>query len=306
MIRFVQFLENGSIAESFNDMIVKFQQTMNAITDSSVKLSAASEQTLSAVTSTSNDLINQQDQTHLVASAIEEMTASVSEVAQSTNRTSDASNEAFLIAKSSDESAENTVESITKVADQIEATSDAVQQLHKNSEDINGIVDVIKGIANQTNLLALNAAIEAARAGEQGKGFAVVADEVRSLSKITMQSTIEIEDLIKKFQVDSLKAYEQMEESKTQVTDSVVLVNNIKQSLENIMNKNSEISDMTNQIAAATEQQSVVSQEIAEKMIIINDMGLQSSTAGGQIKMATNDQTELALELKEMASKFKV
>ncbi len=297
--------ELGDIAINLNSMLDAFSQAVNSIADSSHQLSTASEESSATVASNAQQLMKQQDETLQVVAAIEEMTATIKEVAENTTVTADASREADEIIRSSEDVVKHAVESINGVSTQVEIAGESINQLYENSNSISSVINVIKGIAEQTNLLALNAAIEAARAGEQGRGFAVVADEVRTLAQRTQQSTAEIEAMITQFQGDSSKAFEQMNDSREKVVDSVALVTDVEEKLTSISAANSKISDMTIQVAAATEQQVAVSEEIAQNMQSIGDKSQQAATGGEQISSAAQEQAMLANQLQQLASEFK-
>jgi len=297
--------ELGSIAVNLNNMLDVFAHSIDTMTDASHQLSAASEESSATVTSNSQDLISQQDETLQVAAAIEEMTSTAKEVAQNTTTAADASQEAEEIIEAGGDAVKRAVDAINSVSSQVQVAGESINQLHESSNNISTVINVIKGIAEQTNLLALNAAIEAARAGEQGRGFAVVADEVRTLAQRTQESTAEIEAMIRQFQSDSSKAYEQMNEGRDNVESSVALVHDVEDKLKNITVANTKISDMTVQIAAATEEQVAVSEDIAQKMQLIGDKSQSAATGGEQIAGAAHEQARLASTLEKMASEFK-
>jgi len=297
--------ELGSIATNLNNMLDVFSKAVDMITDSSHQLSTASEESSATVASNAKELMEQQDETLQVVAAIEEMTATIKEVAENTTATADASAEADSIILAGGDVVKRAVDSINNVSSQVEVAGESINRLHESSNNISAVINVIKGIAEQTNLLALNAAIEAARAGEQGRGFAVVADEVRTLAQRTQESTAEIETMIQQFQGDSTKAFEQMNESRENVDGSVLLVTEVEKTLLSIAAANAKISDMTTQIAAATEQQVAVSEDIAQKMQSIGDKSQHAATGGEQISAASHEQAKLANQLQQLASEFK-
>jgi len=297
--------ELGSIAVNLNSMLDVFAQSIDTITDASHQLSAASEESSAMVASNSQDLMSQQEETLQVAAAIEEMTSTAKDVAQNTTTAADASQDAEAIIETGGDAVRRAVDAINGVSSQVQVAGESINRLHESSNNISTVINVIKGIAEQTNLLALNAAIEAARAGEQGRGFAVVADEVRTLAQRTQESTAEIESMIKQFQSDSSKAYEQMNDGRESVETSVMLVNEVSEQLQNITSANMKISDMTVQIAAATEEQVAVSEDVAQKMQLIGDKSQSAATGGEQIAGAAHEQAMLASTLEKMASEFK-
>ena len=198
----------------------------------------------------------------------------------------------------------NTVQTINTLASEIQATAELVHKLGEQSDDIGQVVDVIRGIAEQTNLLALNAAIEAARAGEQGRGFAVVADEVRTLAGRTQQSTQEIQQMIEQLQAGAQKAMQAMQASENRTNEGVAKAASAGDSLGSIHSSVNTITDMSAQIASAAEQQSAVAEEINRNIIEIADIADQNSTASNQTASASAELSRLSNELKKMVAVF--
>jgi methyl-accepting chemotaxis protein len=201
---------------------------------------------------------------------------------------------------------ESTMKSIEGLSAEINSAASVIGELEKESENIGSVLDVIKGIAEQTNLLALNAAIEAARAGEQGRGFAVVADEVRNLASKTQQSTQEIETMIDRLQSGTGSAVQVMMDSQSRAEDSVNQAANAGISLEAITNAVSQIKDMNTHIAVAAEEQSSVAEEINRNIVNINDISIRTADGAGQTSVASAELARLAANLQSLVGQFKV
>jgi methyl-accepting chemotaxis protein len=194
---------------------------------------------------------------------------------------------------------------INALARDIDQASEVISNLQKETDSIGSVLDVIRGIAEQTNLLALNAAIEAARAGEQGRGFAVVADEVRTLASRTQASTEEIQNMITKLQTGANQAVQVMVKGKDQAASSVDHASRAGQSLQNITRAVSVIKDMSNQIASASEEQSAVSLEINRNINNISDVANETATGSREISTGANELARLAAELQKLVGHFK-
>ena len=298
--------EMTHIADSFNKMVEQFHHVTTQIISSSQQVATASEELSSITEQTSQNIAEQQSQTEQVATAMNEMSATVQEVSSNISLTADASHDANKETTEGSKVVNDSVEAIQQLAEQIESAANVIHQLEQDSENINTVLDVIKGIAEQTNLLALNAAIEAARAGEQGRGFAVVADEVRTLAGRTQESTREINQIIEKLQSGSHKAVEVMNQSREQAQSVVKQAKQAGESLTSIAQVVSRINDMSSQIASAAEQQNCVTEEINRNVVSISDMANQTSDGSQQTASASDDLARLASSLQELVGQFKV
>jgi methyl-accepting chemotaxis protein len=298
--------EMSAIAVSFNNMSESFRKIVSQVLASSGHVATAAEE-LSAITSETNDGISRQQlETDQVATAINEMSATVQEVASSAQGAAGASHEAINEARAGERVVSHTIKQINLLAESLNASANTIRALEADSESIGTVVDVIRGIAEQTNLLALNAAIEAARAGEQGRGFAVVADEVRNLASKTQSSTKEIQVIIEKLQGAARRAAEEMNKSSEQANQSVEAAAEAGGSLQKITAAVNTISDMNTHIASAAEEQSAVAEEINRNIVNISQISEQNATGAGQTSAASGELAELATALQQMMSRFKV
>ena len=245
-------------------------------------------------------------ETEQVATAMNEMSATVAEVTQNATSAADATNTADVEAKTSNEVVQSSMQAIEQLSSEIQNAATVIKDVESDSEKIGSVLDVIKGIAEQTNLLALNAAIEAARAGEQGRGFAVVADEVRSLASRTQQSTTEIEEMIVRLQTGSRTAVEVMEKSQEQANISVDQSKEASHSLHVITKSVGIINEMNTQIATASEQQSATTEEINSNINNISHLAEDNATGANQTNLAANQVAELAEQLTQLVKQFKI
>ncbi|MDH5785427.1 MAG: methyl-accepting chemotaxis protein [Chromatiales bacterium] len=298
--------EIGEMAISFNNMLEKLHNSMREVNASTGQLAAAAEE-LSAITIETNNAIElQRTETDQVATAMNEMTATVQEVASSATTAAEAAHGADSDAQDGRRVVQETMDAIDKLAQDVENTAAIIRRLEGESENIGSVLDVIRGIAEQTNLLALNAAIEAARAGEQGRGFAVVADEVRSLASRTQSSTQEIQSMIEKLQTEARNAVVAMEQGQERAQEGVAKAAKAGESLQAITSAVGSINDMNAHIASAAEEQSAVADEINRNIVNISQVADQNTENAMQTSKASEELAHLATELQNLVAQFKV
>ncbi|WP_447972144.1 methyl-accepting chemotaxis protein [Nitrospira sp. Kam-Ns4a] len=283
--------------EKLQGMIGKVAQVTDKVASAAVQLSATAEQ----MSKGAESLTARTTQT---ATAVEEMTATVGEVAQHSGKAAAMAQETVQTAKSGREVVTNTVAGMQQIADAVTQSAAIIAALGKSSDQIGEIVRVIEDIADQTNLLALNAAIEAARAGEQGRGFAVVADEVRKLAERTTKATKEIGDMIRHIQQDTKGAVASMEEGTQKVTSGVALVNRTGEALARIAEMVTGTADMIRQIAVAAEEQSAATQQIAKDMETVATVTRETASGATESAKASHDLSQLATELRMLIDQF--
>lgn len=297
--------ELRAVAQAFNHMGERFQSALHDVDRSAEQLAAASEETSMVTQNTSESMRKQQSEISQVATAMNEMHATASEVARSASLAADAARHADQEAVVGRDVSLQTIEAIESLANAVENATEVIESLAKDSEEIGSVLDVIGSIAEQTNLLALNAAIEAARAGEAGRGFAVVADEVRTLASRTQQSTQEINDMVTRLQHGAGQAVEAMVIGRAEAHSGVEQTLKTTACLESIVKAISTINDMNVQIASAAEEQSAVSEEITRSVVAINDLTSETTEGAVQTTEASHEVARLASALQELLGRFR-
>lgn len=298
--------EFGELASNTNKLTGNLRKLIEGIANRATQLATAAEQSSNVSDETTNAIDEQRNQIEQVATATQEMNSTASEMAegaaQALREIQHSDDEAKRVREISDKN-RTTIEGLAR---EIKDASEVIDQLSENSKNIGGILDVIRGIADQTNLLALNAAIEAARAGEQGRGFAVVADEVRTLASRTQESTEEIQDMIESLQNDSQRAVTVMNKGREQAELSVNQSDEAAQALQSITDSVHQASDSSNHIANAANEQSSTAHDISERLEAIVSIAEQTASGSKQTAQASTEVAKLADELQDSIKSFRV
>ncbi|MDF2153093.1 methyl-accepting chemotaxis protein [Vibrio sp. CAU 1672] len=298
--------ETGLLLEAIQNTAMKLKEMISTISGASVELASASEELAVVTEQTSQGIIQQESETDMVATAMNEMASTVHDVANNAAMAADAAKQAEDEANSGSEIIAQAIASTHMLSENVSRSSCKLNEVEQAVMNISSILDVIREIAEQTNLLALNAAIEAARAGEQGRGFAVVADEVRSLAARTQGSTSDIQSLIEKLQDGTQSTVEVMNQSKAQALTCVGQANEANDALQAITSVISVIHDMNNQIAGASEQQSSAVESINENVVNVKRVAEENAAASSQIRSSSSEIALLAEQLNGLVAQFKI
>ena len=298
--------EIGKAGTALNSMKNNLSSIMQSIAGTAEHVASASEEISASATQTANGSETQKDQVHQIATAMQEMSSTVREVSDNSNKAADSARQTSETARHGGAIVEDTLAHMRSIANSVRETAQKVQELGSRSDQIGKIVGVIDDIADQTNLLALNAAIEAARAGEQGRGFAVVADEVRKLAERTTKATKEIAEMIQSVQAETRGAVEKMQSGTQQVEKGVEVTAKAGESLKQIIVQAEHVGEMVTHIATAATEQSSATEQVNANMEQINKLVAESAEGAQQSAKACEQLSSLALELQNLVSRFKL
>ncbi|MHC8305639.1 methyl-accepting chemotaxis protein [Pseudomonas sp. PB3P13] len=296
--------EPARLLGALSSMQTSLRQTIEQIAGSATQLGAAAEELSTVTQEASRGLQQQNNEIEQAATAVNEMTAAVEEVARNAVSTSEASNQSTQAAREGRDRVVETVDAIQTMTRDVQNTSLMIEGLATQGRDIGKVLDVIRAIAEQTNLLALNAAIEAARAGEAGRGFAVVADEVRALAHRTAQSTQEIEKMVAGIQNGTGHAVSSMQQSNQRTQSTLAMARAAGVALEQITQSIQMINERNLVIASASEEQAQVSREVDRNLVNIRDLATQSAAGANQTSAATHELSRLAVDLNALVARF--
>ena len=294
----------GQIEIAMKKMAAELRAVVARVNDSSEHVQIAADEAMADMNANADGARRQQDELHQVATAVDEMSASIEDVSGHVQNTAQAANEAHEAAISGRSEVNRSFESIQKLVSEVNNASEQIQELDRHSASIESVLDVIKSVADQTNLLALNAAIEAARAGEAGRGFAVVADEVRTLAKRTQESTQEIEQQIGSLQQGVRLSVTAMQQGQEISKSSVEDMKRTGAVFDRITEAMSKISDMGLQVASATEQQSAVASEISENVNRVNNLSKDNLEGSNRAVAASERFLEQAKQQQGLVRQF--
>lgn len=296
--------ELTQLQHAVNATAEQLREMIGALTDSTEELDTSASQIANLIEASSRGSNTQKAETEQVATAMNQMAATIQEIARATGTAAGAADQANREAENGNQVVSGTIESITNLAAEVEKASVVIDELRQNSDDIGTVLEVIRGIAEQTNLLALNAAIEAARAGEQGRGFAVVADEVRTLAGRTQQSTEEIQSMIERLQGGTRDAVKVMRNGRDRAQGTVDQARQAGESLVMITGSAAEISGMNTQIASAAEELGAAAEEVNRKVVSINQIADQTADNAVEIVTAGQSLNSLSQTLRTMTGRF--
>jgi len=297
--------EIGSVARAYQAMMDRFREILGDVRETSAHLQEYATQLANTTELTREGAAVQTRETDQVATATTEMTHAIEEVSRHAHQAADAANNANQETVSGNKVLEEAITSIHSLAERIDQAGQVIRRVETDSASIGSVLDVIRGIAEQTNLLALNAAIEAARAGEQGRGFAVVADEVRSLAQRTQESTQEIQGMIERLQAGAREAVRSMADGSAEMERTMSQAGRAGESLGAISQAVALINDMNTQIASATEEQMAVSQEISRNVVNISDVAKSSAHSVHEVERASHEVNTAASRLSALVNEFR-
>ncbi|MEH6472209.1 MAG: PAS domain-containing methyl-accepting chemotaxis protein [Halopseudomonas sp.] len=296
--------EIGAIEIAMKKMAAELRAVVSRVNDSSEQVQVAADSAMGDMRANAEGACRQQDELHQVATAVDEMSASIEDVSGHVQNTAQAANEAHEAAIKGRTDVNRSFESIHRLIDEVDKASHQIQELDRHSASIESVLDVIKSVADQTNLLALNAAIEAARAGEAGRGFAVVADEVRTLAQRTQESTQEIEQQIDSLQKGVKQSVIAMQQGHEISKSSVEDMERTGAVFDQITEAMSRISDMGLQVASATEEQSAVANEISQNVNQVNNLSKENLESSNRAVIASQGFLEQAQQQQELVRQF--
>ena len=298
--------ELGDLSRAFNGFVATIDTLVGKVRTSTESLSCSSEKLAAVTEDTRGGVTRQQQEIEHIATAVEQLTTTVKEVAQSTAATAQAAEHAGTQVATGKDVLVKNVSSIHELSTRMQASQEVVEALRNDSVRVGTVLEVIRSIAEQTNLLALNAAIEAARAGEQGRGFAVVADEVRVLAQRTQESTEEIREIIEALQSRSNETSRMLKSNNDELQSSVSLSESTQEAFAEIENSMNELLGMSSQIAQVTERQSSTTDEIGRNVHVIHDVAQATATGADQTAQSSHDLAQLGTDLSKLVAQFKV